>query len=301
MNKPDLTDLRYVTIDELDLLKTVLSRYSSPRSAYDIVNLMIWGTQCKAQWMEYAGRLILYNETWTCILMPLGKYFNPAELTAISGSFYEEGKCGTLTQVDKEYVIQYRSNLEQFRLIRDYNTADYIYLSEKLAKLSGKKLQKKKNLISQFKRRHGEYQVDKLRKEDGEECLRLSDNWLGDHPEDKDTGYKYERRAMSLVFEYFNELSIEGLVIRQNNRLIAFSIFSEQKEDMAVIHFEKFGRNIKGAAQLINWETAKHLSGRYHYINREEDMGIPGLRKAKLSYQPLMILDSYKLIKKKVT
>jgi hypothetical protein len=81
--------------------------------------------------------------------------------------------------------------------------------------------------------------------------------------------------------------------------MIAFTIYSQQSDDMVNVHFEKFDREMKGAAQLINWETAKHLQDRYLYVNREEDMGVPGLRKSKRSYQPLMVLDSYRIKKNK--
>lgn len=295
MSKPDISKLRYVGFDEYEQIKSLLKKHQTPRSAYDIVNLLIWGTQFKAQLMEYKDRVILYNETWTCILMPLGDYFAPQELRSISDAFYETGKCSKITLVDNEYVLQYGDYLQDFAIEKDYNTADYIYLTEKLASLSGKKLQKKKNLISQFKRRYGEHLVQEMKVEDGEECLQFSDRWSKEHPEDKEIGYRYEREALRLSFEYFDRLSLEGLIIRHNGKLIAYSLFSEQKEDMAIVHFEKFDRNVKGSAQLINRETAVRLQDRYHYINREEDMGIPGLRKSKLSYQPVMILDSYKL------
>lgn len=295
----DISKLRYVSMDDLDELSAVLKKYPNPRSAYDIVNLMIWGTQFKAQWVEYNGRLFLYNETWSCILMPLGPYLSPKELLGMSRMFYEAGKCCAISYVDSEYVSQYSDYLLDFEIVKDLNTADYIYLSDRLAKLSGKKLQKKKNLISQFIRQFGEFLVEDLREEMGEECLHFSDQWLEDHPEDKDKGYKYEREALKKAFAYFQRLHLEGTVIRVNNQIVAFSVYSEQKEDMAIIHFEKFSREIKGAAQVINWETAKRLCHRYQYINREEDMGIPGLRKSKQSYQPLMILDSFKLTRKK--
>ena len=299
MSSFDLSKLRYVTIDDYEELRDRIGPHQTPRSAYDIVNIMIWGTQFKAQWMEYKGRLIIYNERWTCILMPLGIYLPPEEMIEISNIFCAEKKCGTISLVDNEYIALYGDSFKNFDIVKDYDTADYIYIIEKLARLSGKKLQKKKNLISQFRKQYGDYEVSSLNAADAEECLSFSDQWFDEHPEDKELGYKYERMALSLSFEYFDRLNLEGIVIRHNGRMIAFSIFSEQKEDMAIVHFEKFARDVKGSAQLINWETAKHLNGRYHYINREEDMGIPGLRKSKQSYQPLMVLDSYKIIRHK--
>ncbi|MBW6515018.1 MAG: DUF2156 domain-containing protein [Candidatus Cloacimonetes bacterium] len=295
----DISMLRNVKIEDYEEISVVLKRYPTSRSAYDIVNLMIWGTQFKSQWTEHNGRLLIYNELWTCILMPLGSYPSPDELKEIARAFYNAGKCSSISYVDNEYVAQFGDHLQEFEVVKDLNTADYIYLSERLAKLSGKKLQKKKNLISQFLRANGDYEVHDLSPTDGEECLQFSDEWKEEHPEDKEKGYKYEREAMRRAFQYFDRLALSGLVIRHNKKIIAFSIFSELKEDMAIIHFEKFARDVKGSAQIINWETAKHLNKNYQYINREEDMGIPGLRKSKLSYQPLMLLDSYKLKRKK--
>ncbi len=299
MSRPDLGNLRKVQIDDYELLSKLLSRYQTPRSAYNIVNLMIWGTQFKAQWMEFEGRLILFNETWMCVLMPLGIYFPPDELVEISEAFCESKKCGAVSLIDNEYMALYRTSYSGYDITKDYNTADYIYLTEKLARLSGKKLQKKKNLISQFRKRYGEYAVLPLQGADSGDCLDFADQWYKDHPEARDEGYYYERRALQTAFEYFDLLKLEGLIIRHEGRMIAFTIFSEQSVDMANVHFEKFDREMKGAAQLINWEAARHLQDRYLYVNREEDMGVPGLRKSKLSYQPLMVLDSYRMQKKK--
>jgi|SRR5690554_1650095 len=299
MSRPDLSKLRRVQIEDYALLSSHLSRYQTPRSAYNIVNLMIWGTQFKAQWMEFAGRLIIFNETWMCVLMPLGMYFPPDELIEISEAFCESKKCGTISLIDNEYMALYRDSFTNFEITKDYNTADYIYLTEKLASLRGKKLQKKKNLISQFRKRYGDYEVTPLQKEASEECFDFADQWYKDHPEDKDEGYQYERGSLQKAFEYFELLKLAGLIIRHNRKMIAFTIYSQQSDDMVNVHFEKFDREMKGAAQLINWETAKHLQDRYLYVNREEDMGVPGLRKSKRSYQPLMVLDSYRIKKNK--
>jgi hypothetical protein len=81
-------------------------------------------------------------------------------------------------------------------------------------------------------------------------------------------------------------LPAEGIIICLHDKIAAFSIFSPQTPDMVTEHFEKFDPEKKGAAQLINWETAKYLQNRYKYLNREQDLGLEGLRQAKLSYQP---------------
>lgn len=291
-------ELKLIEIGDKEVFESFFRKYPSPKSPFHFVNLFVWGSQLNAAWAIYKERLIIYNEKWNCILMPVGKKMTAEELTELSDMFCRAGKCGTVSFVGAEFVENNRDKLEKFEIIQDRNNADYIYLSEKLSRLSGKKLQKKKNLISQFKRIYGDYQALSLTYEDGKECLELVNLWLT-NKEDDHIGHAYEKKAFELAFAYFQTLELQGVKIVWEGKIIAFSIYAEQKEDMAVIFFEKFDADIKGAAQLINRETANILSEKYEYINREEDMGIDGLRKAKKSYQPYEILDIYQLKREK--
>ena len=103
---------------------------------------------------------------------------------------------------------------------------------------------------------------------------------------------------MKKAFANFGELELQGLKIAQGRDLVAFSVFSRLSSNMADVHFEKFDPLIKGASQMIKWETAKFLAGKYKYINREQDLGIEGLRQAKRSYSPEYILSAYFLERK---
>jgi hypothetical protein len=85
-------------------------------------------------------------------------------------------------------------------------------------------------------------------------------------------------------------LPCEGIIICLHDKIAAYSIFSPQTPDMADEHFEKFDPDKKGSAQIVNWETARHLQNRYKYLNREQDLGMEGLRQAKLSYQPAFLV-----------
>ncbi|MFA5498457.1 MAG: phosphatidylglycerol lysyltransferase domain-containing protein [Candidatus Cloacimonadia bacterium] len=298
MSKLDIDKLKPVELEDFEHLKEALKRHPSPRSAYSIVSLMIWGRQFDAHWMEYDDRVIFYNNTWNCILMPVGPFFSPEKMSLISDTFCQSGRCGNFTLVDSDYVQMYLHDLDNFDIIEDWVNADYVYLSEKLARLSGKKLQKKKNLISQFNRLFGEYTVADISVEDRDDCLALSDKWY-DKDVHSEEGVLLERHALLTTFDHFELLEVGGKKILYNGEMIAFSIYSEAKDDMAIIHFEKYDSDYKGLAQLINWETAKHLSTMYHYINREEDLGLPGLRRAKQSYQPINHLVSYRFVRKK--
>jgi hypothetical protein len=95
-----------------------------------------------------------------------------------------------------------------------------------------------------------------------------------------------EIKAIENALEMWNQLPIEGIIICLDHKIAAYSIFSPQTADMATVHFEKFDPDKKGSAQIINWETARYLQDRYKWINREQDIGLEGLRQAKLSYAP---------------
>jgi hypothetical protein len=90
-----------------------------------------------------------------------------------------------------------------------------------------------------------------------------------------------------------------GLIIFVKDRMVSFSIFSRQNQNMADVHFEKYDSEIKGSEQVMCWETAKYLLDKYEYINREEDMGIEGLRQSKRSYDPEFTVKTYKLYRVK--
>jgi hypothetical protein len=163
--------------------------------------------------------------------------------------------------------------------------SDYVYLTEKLYTLSGKKLAKKKNLLSQFRRQYPSYTTENIVKEDKDAILEHFKRWQTDR-NIKEIGLTMEYRAIKNAFTFWDQLPLDGLKITADSDIIAWSVFSPQSADMATVHFEKFDPAIKGCAQVINWETAKYLLDSYKYINREQDMGIEGLRQAKRSYDP---------------
>lgn len=296
--KIELSRLSSIDIDKVNVLRDYFRDNFCMRSAFSPVNLFIWGTQFNAQYMFIDDRMIIYNKAWNCILLPCGSKFPPQILKKISDTFYDAGMCGKVSFVDKAYIDRHQDELADYDVYVDRNNADYIYYAERLATLTGKKLQKKKNQISQFIRAYPDYIVSDVKQSDFEECFNLAEKWISDHHRHH-PGYKYEKKALRFAFDYYERLKLKGKKIHIGSDMAAFSLCSELNPDTIIVHFEKFNRTIKGASQVINWEMAKYISQGYKYINREEDMGIEQLRQAKKSYQPLAILDSYILEKKK--
>jgi len=204
----------------------------------------------------------------------------------ISDIFISAGEKGDFALIEKDYIDKFKIELEKyFNIEDDYNYADYIYSSEKLAALNGKKLHNKKNLVNQFIKKNPNFTVKNLEPENFKDCFQLAEKWCK-NKNCEDLGFSHEKSALSIAFANFQALNLEGIIIFVNNQPAAFSIFSRMNAEMYDIHFEKFDSDIKGASQFINFQTAQFLSKKCLWINREQDMGIDSLRYAKQSYYP---------------
>jgi hypothetical protein len=251
-------------------------------SDYNFSTLYAWGEVYRFRWAFFRGRLLIHNGRDDFLLMPVGKYFGVEEMVAVSDAMRREGKSGNFVLVDDDYIRLFPEIGTRFRMERDEADADYIYLSQKLVDLKGKKLIKKRNLISQFQALFPDSHCRSLETADADECRALAEEW-GRY---RDMGTADELSALGRSLEAFGELDLEGLGIFVGGQMAAFSIFSRQNSKTVSVHFEKFDPAVKGASQAINWETARALADRFPYINREQDLGIEGLRRAKMSYAP---------------
>ena len=182
-------------------------------------------------------------------------------------------------------------NTFDFQLNR--SVSDYIYTTEKLRDLRGKKLQSKRNHINRFKREH-EWQYKSLTNnpELVAECKSMLDKWMEISLED-DPSLMYDNFATTIMLENFEYLNLRGGVICVGNEMLAFSIGEPLTKDTIVVHVEKAFASVNGAYAIINQQFAIHETEGYTYINREEDMGVENLRRAKLSYQPDILLEKY--------
>lgn len=173
----------------------------------------------------------------------------------------------------------------------DRNESDYIYLAENLITLSGKKYQSKRNLIKRFKD-NPDWAYEPITAENVNECIDLNQIWSDDKNVESSKEMRIEIGAANTALAYLDALNLQGGLLRREGKVVAYSIGEPLTDDTFVIHFEK-ALDIKGCYQTINNEFAIHNCKGFKYINREEDTGSEGLRKAKLSYHPEIILDKY--------
>lgn len=185
-----------------------------------------------------------------------------------------------------------------FHYIPERDYFDYIYLREELATLVGKKYQAKRNHINKFQKQY-EYEYMPITPELVPFCLELEKKWYkANKTEEDEEELSDERRSLTYALHHFNELGLIGGGICIGDRIVAFSFGAPVNQNTFAVHIEKADVNYDGAYAAINKAFASHLPEQYTYINREEDLGIPGLRQAKLSYQPFELLEKSTVVKK---
>ena len=177
--------------------------------------------------------------------------------------------------------------------------ADYVYESEKLATLSGKKLHAKRNHINKFKATFENWNFEALTEDNVEECFQMALNWRRENGCEDDVEKNAEMCVTLNALRLREELELTGGVLRVNGEVVAFTLGEPVCEDTFVVHIEKAYAEVPGAYPMINQLFAKQVYDRYRYINREEDTGAEGLRKAKLSYYPVFMVEKG-VVKEKV-
>lgn len=175
----------------------------------------------------------------------------------------------------------------------DRNSFDYLYLREELADLPGNRYHKKKNRINYFATRHA-HEVDILSPRHRSGCLALLDVWyrMAEHEENPSLDLELEASAEALGMA--PELGLEGVVVTVGGEVKAFALGERLNAETAVCHFEKADPFMEGLSQLVNREFSRLLFTDCRFVNREQDLGEPGLRKAKLSYHPVELVRKFR-------
>ncbi len=186
---------------------------------------------------------------------------------------------------------------DEFEVEEDRDKFDYIYLSDKMITLSGKKLHAKRNHINAFTRDNS-WSYEPISADNLAECEAMSEKWCKLYGCSNNLSLTHETCAVKNALAYFSELDLQGGLLRKDGEVIAFTIGEPLTNDTFVIHIEKAFHEIRGAYPMINQQFATHNCKDYKYINREEDTGDEGLRKAKLSYYPEILYKKYSAVLK---
>ena len=205
------------------------------------------------------------------------------------------------SEKQKEHMLQSFPGVFEIDGIRD--RYDYVYETERLAGLKGKKLAAKRNHINRFLEQH-DWSYEQITSDNKELCWEMEQSWFELHMQEpgvEKRELEAERKAIRTALDHYEELALSGGILMADGRVVAFCIGEELNPETMVVHFEKAYPDVQGAFQMINREFAGNNCKDYKYINREEDTGDMGLRKAKMSYYPDAFAKKYYAVESNIT
>lgn len=268
--------------------------------------------QCDYMSCEYSfGNYFVWKETYDLKVAHINDYYTAA-LTDGDLTFLYPAGTGDIKPVI-EAMIEYCASLDiPFRMfslnekavaeleaafpgrfdiepVRDY--FDYVYLQSDLAELGGKRYHGKRNHIARFKEQN--WSFEPITSDNIDECFNMNKEWCILNDCEHDEHKQREAVAIERCVKYFEQLDMFGGLLRVDGRVVAFTIGERLNSNTVVVHFEKAFADMQGAYPTINNEFVINMAADYKYVNREEDLGIDGLRRAKLSYHPEILLEKY--------
>ena len=257
---------------------------------YSFVNLYLWGRQKAAILGDQLVFFSQYNRK-SVYLFPVGSGDKKPALDAIIEDAKARGiPCRLVGLTQDDCALLERLYPGRLRYHFDRDSFDYVYDINDLADLKGKKFQKKRNHLNRFREQNPDYRLEPLCDENVQAAKELADRWYDLRLQENPHGdYHMERAALKKALEQYRELGMEGLLLYTDAGITAMTMGSRLNADTFDIHFEKALDIADGAYAAINNGFARHLREKYpdlQFLNREDDLGLEGLRKAKLSYNP---------------
>lgn len=292
---PEYPRFKTITPDDAALFNEFFRKYPALISEHTFTNLFIWRNYHNLLWTLWNGFLCI-------IAHPAGR--QPFFLPPVGGNNSKDcirncllhlknsGMSAEVQRVPEEVVEQHLSDNDEFELLLDRNNCDYVYRSEDLIKLPGNKYHRKKNQISQFKKKYG-FQYHPLSADLVPQCLQLETQWCDMRHCDRIPSLSGEERAIHEALTNMHALNFKGGVIVIDGKIEAFTLGEQLNADTAVIHIEKANPAFEGLYQTLNQMFCQQEWQSVTYINREQDLGEEGLRNAKLSYLPHHFVNKY--------
>ncbi len=270
----------------------------------NFTNLFMWRNAYQIMW-TIEDEVLYLKATWEdeeFALQPFGPEEKMQQAIATWLAYFKEQKKPFFMYgIEKSMVLQ----LEQYRDVgfeieEDRDNFDYVYFSEDLIQLAGRKYHSKKNHLNSFKKSYPEAEYKPITEELITQCKLNINGWYKKHGTFDDPILTTERNAIIEVLNNFEYLNLQGGALILDHRVVAFTFGEELNTDTAVIHVEKADPEIRGAYSAINQGFVEAAWPHLTYINREEDMGLEGLRKAKTSYKPVKMIEKFNIKAKSV-
>lgn len=292
-----MIDFKPITIADKTLYKHYLLTESERGCEYSFANLFIWGRQQAA---VLHNHLVIFSQfdRRSVYPYPMGSGDKRPVLDAIIADAKERGIPCRITGLNaKEKLLLEEMYPNRFRFHNARDSFDYVYDINDLADLKGGKYQRKRNHYKQFCKNYPDYTVEALNEKNLPQVRLMLNQWFETiMQENSNEDFHMERVALSKALDNYKELGMDGLLLKNNEVILAVTLGSQLSDNTFDVHFEKAPRDINGAYTAINYEFARYLRSKYpalQFLNREDDMGLEGLRKAKERYYPHHMIEKY--------
>lgn len=289
-----MLDFNPISLEHRQLIHQNMYEANGYGCEYSFANLYLWGDQRMAMIGSTPVILTRYGKWYSYLLPQCKDRFSLLQI--LREDAHERNipfRIFGLTAEDKNTLESAYPGEFRFRSLRD--SYDYVYDIVRLTGLHGKKLQAKRNHCNRFEQDYPDYRVLPLTQETLPLCRAFAKSWyeehLAMHPYSDMTE---EQSALNKAFDNFSQLQMEGIAIDTPDGIVAFSMGNRIRKDTFDVNFEKALAEINGAYPMVNREFARRIHAKYPevcFLNREDDMGIEGLRKAKESYYPDTLLE----------
>lgn len=287
-----LPEFKRPELEDQELIRSYFAKAPSRSCERTFVNVYLWSRHYRVKYAVIEHALVFCQEGESCSFSyPAGE---PADvkkaLECLLASCAQTGcafRLYNVTPVNFEQLETWYPG--RFQIEYDRDSADYVYETEKLATLAGKKLHGKRNHINKFKTLYPDWSYETLNDENAEECFQMALQWRNQNGCEDDPEKNAEMCVTLNSLRLYKELGLKGGLLRAGGRLVAFTVGEPLCDDTFVVHIEKAFADVEGAYPMINQQFVQHECMDYMYVNREEDTGAEGLRKAKLSYRPAFL------------
>ncbi len=286
-------EFKKIEIADRELVNRYFRMNRNRSCEYTFANLYLWSRQYKVAYAIVEDMLVFYYTEYGSFTFPQGDLANlKRTIDALMEWTGWQGREFELTNINAEQFTELEKVYPgKFEVEYHRDAADYVYETEKLIALSGRKYHGKKNHVNKFKKLYPDWTYEKITPDNVEECFQMALDWRRENGCEEDEEKNVEMCVTLNSLRLMDELKLTGGLLRAGGRVVAFSIGEPVCDDTMVVHIEKAYADVQGAYPMINQQFLLHEASGYKYVNREEDMGEPGLRQAKESYHPIFLVE----------
>lgn len=295
-----MIEFKDLSLDDRELFNKSLKAFGPQASELSFTNLFMWRKSYNIRYALLNGYLLIISvpvDKEPFSFMPIGPYLKDSfdeTVARLKEYFSEKGWEMKFKRVQEDRIHCFNGIFKEEPAL-DPDNSDYVYLSSDLTVLSGKKYDGKRNHIKNFKRSY-EYEYVELHNENTDECIRIVEDWCRQRSCSEHDEHFCEKLANIELLNNYETLGCKGGLIKVNGRFEAFTVGEMLNEDTAVIHIEKANTGINGLYTFVNQQFCENEWSGVNFINREQDLGVEGIRKAKLSYKPVKMIDKYTVV-----